>query len=148
MANPSTPSASIGRASPQFLRTVFVMVAIAIGVSACASFPSLNPFSKGRVVYKATSWCLPWGIKRTLRKVASKYGDVVVYSTYRSPWYNRKVGGAKKSYHKKCRAADFKVRAPRRSVWRYLRRQRTVGGISYYRRTGHFHIDNGPKRSW
>lgn len=121
-------------------------------LSACSSLPVLYTIGgKGTVDYKKISWCVPWSLKRVLRRVAHRYGDVVVFSTWRSPWHNRRVGGAKRSYHKRCQAVDFTVRgADMREVFEYVKRQDEVGGHSLYSRArgGHIHIDTGPRRSW
>ncbi len=121
-------------------------------LSACSSLPGLYRIGgEGSVNYQKMSWCVPWGLKRVLRRVAHNYGDVIVFSTWRSPWHNSKVGGASKSYHKTCRAVDFKVRgANMAKVYRYVKKQSAVGGHKLYpsHRGGHIHIDTGPRRTW
>jgi len=121
-------------------------------LSACASLPGLYKIGgQGSVNYKKMSWCVPWGLKRVLRRVAHKYGDVTVNSTWRSPWYNRSIGGAAKSYHKTCRAVDFKVRgASMAVVYAYVKKQDAVGGHKLYppSQGGQIHIDTGPRRTW
>ena len=131
----------------------FLLVALsALMLASCASTPGLyRLFGKGSVSYRGASWCVPFGLKRVLRRVAYHYGDVEVFSTFRSPWHNWRVGGASGSYHKTCRAADFKVRgADMREVYAYVKRQSAVGGHKLYSRGrgGHIHIDNGPRRTW
>jgi len=125
---------------------------MAASLSSCSSLPGLYLIGgKGRVNYSKTAWCVPGRLKRVLRRVAHRYGDVNVFSTWRSPWHNRKVGGASKSYHKTCRAADFKVRgASMSTVYKYVKSQSEVGGHKLYpaSRGGHIHIDTGPRRSW
>ncbi|WP_040305404.1 D-Ala-D-Ala carboxypeptidase family metallohydrolase [Ahrensia sp. R2A130] len=133
-------------------RRVAILLILAFTLSGCASTPGLYKlFGKGEVKYQKTSWCLPWKLKRVLRRVAHNYGDVIVFSTWRSPWHNYRVGGASGSYHKKCKAVDFKVRGANMSeVYRYVKRQRGVGGHKLYpaSRGGHIHIDTGPRRTW
>ena len=134
------------------LARLATLVLIATLLAGCASTPGLyRVFGKGEVTYRGASWCLPFGLKRVLRRVAYHYGDVHVFSTFRSPWHNWRVGGASRSYHKTCRAADFTVRgADMRAVYAYVKRQRAVGGHKLYPkgRGGHIHIDNGARRSW
>ncbi len=124
---------------------VLFMVAVLAG---CASLPGYNLFGgKGTVTFKAPSWCVPFRLKRVLRQVAYKYGDVTVYSTYRSWWKNRKVGGAQRSLHRRCKAVDFVVDGNMSAVLRFVRKSRSVGGYKRYS-SGHIHIDTGSKRTW
>ncbi len=138
--------------SNSFSRTIAVVAVLALGLSACSSMPFLYKIgAKGEVIYQKMSWCVPGRLKRVLRRVAHNYGDVIVFSTWRSPWHNKSVGGAAKSYHKTCRAVDFKVRgANMAEVYRYVKSQDSVGGHKLYpsSRGGHIHIDTGPRRSW
>lgn len=120
-------------------------------LAACSSLPGLYRIGgEGEVNYRGASWCVPWKLKRVLRRVAHNYGDVHVGSTWRSPWHNRRIGGASSSYHKTCRAVDFKVDADMGAVYEYVKDQSAVGGHKRYRsnRGGHIHIDTGPRRSW
>ena len=134
------------------LRSAALCIAMAFVLSSCASWPGLYRIGgEGEVIYQKTSWCIPWGLKRVLRRVAHHYGDVIVFSTWRSPWHNRRVGGASSSYHKTCQAVDFKVRGANMSkVYAYVKKQSAVGGHKLYsaRRGGHIHIDTGPRRFW
>jgi uncharacterized protein YcbK (DUF882 family) len=78
-----------------------------------------------------------------VRKIAS----IRINSTCRSKKHNKRVGGAKNSYHLTGRAVDFTVtKGSRKAVLRFLRNNRNVGGIGVYRR--HIHIDTGPRRYW
>ena len=146
-------------------KSLIVVLSMAFVLSACAylpslpslprapsfsSLPSLPSFkraSRGRVTYNAKSWCVPPKLKRVLRRVARRYGSVTVTSTYRGWFHNKRVGGARKSLHRKCKAVDFVVKGNQRKIAAYLRRQRAVGGFKKYR-GGHFHIDTGKRRSW
>ncbi|MEL6372421.1 MAG: D-Ala-D-Ala carboxypeptidase family metallohydrolase [Pseudomonadota bacterium] len=96
----------------------------------------------------APSRCLPKGLKNVLIGVALKFGSVRVNSTHRSWARNKRVGGRPRSFHLKCRAVDFLVRAHRYKVLRYLLSRPEVGGYKVYRRSGHIHIDDGPRRTW
>lgn len=132
--------------------TLVLSLIAALTLSSCSSLPGFYLFGgKGSVNYQKMSWCVPWGLKRVLRRVAHRYGDVTVFSTWRSPWHNWRVGGASGSYHKTCQAVDFTVKgANMASVYRYVKKQGAVGGHKLYskRRGGHIHIDTGPRRSW
>lgn len=100
-----------------------------------------------RIHYNAPSKCVPSRLKSALKSVASKYGPITVSSTYRSPAKNRKIGGKSKSWHLKCGAIDFRVHAGTRGLLNYLKRHKGVGGYKRYR-SGFYHIDVGPKRTW
>lgn len=92
--------------------------------------------------------CVPKRLKRVINQVRKKWGSVTITSTHRSHRRNRLVGGKRRSYHLRCQAVDFKVHGSSRGLLRWLARHPQVGGYSYYRSTGHYHIDTGPKRSW
>lgn len=100
-----------------------------------------------RIHYNAPSKCVPAKLKAVLKEVATKYGPITVNSTYRSPAKNRKIGGKKRSWHLKCAAVDFRVHASTKGLLSYLRRHPNVGGYKRYK-SGFYHIDTGPKRTW
>jgi len=91
--------------------------------------------------------CVPNKLKAVINEVSRRYGPVTVNSTHRSHSKNRRIGGAKRSYHLRCQAVDFRVRGDSRKVMRFLRNHPHVGGLKRYR-SGYFHIDTGPKRTW
>jgi uncharacterized protein YcbK (DUF882 family) len=84
-----------------------------------------------------------------LRKVRTKYGKaVVVDSAYRSPAHNRKVSGARGSYHMSCKALDIYVPGiGKDSLRNYVRTLREIGGVGIYA-SGAIHMDTGPVRNW
>ena len=125
-----------------------VVLGLVATLSSCASSSGLHLLARnGTVTYSDTSWCLPGRLKRVMRQVAHKYGNVTVHSTHRSWWHNLKVGGAKRSMHRRCRAADFSVDGNMKAAYRYISRHASVGGHKWYP-SGHIHIDAGAKRSW
>jgi uncharacterized protein YcbK (DUF882 family) len=69
-------------------------------------------------------------------------------SGYRSPVTNRRVGGAKESYHVKGMASDIKM--PGVGYSRLLRAAKRLkaGGVGRYTRSGFVHVDCGPIRYW
>ena len=100
-----------------------------------------------RIKWTAPNTCVPAALKRTIEKVAARYGPVTVNSTVRSRAKNSSVGGKPKSFHLACRAVDFRVHGSTRGLSQFLRSQGGIGGIHRYP-SGYYHIDNGPKRSW
>jgi hypothetical protein len=102
--------------------------------------------SGGHVSWAASGSCLPGQLKSVIADV-SQYGRVVVTSTGRDAGHNRSVGGASKSYHLGCQAADLRVHGNVASAASFLRNHGSVGGFHHYG-GGLFHIDTGPKRSW
>jgi uncharacterized protein YcbK (DUF882 family) len=94
--------------------------------------------------------CLKPNLVRLLKTVESHYRKkMIVTSGYRSPTYNRKVNGAKKSQHMYCAAVDVQI--PGVSKWelaRYVRSMPQRGGVGTYCHTESVHIDVGPERDW
>lgn len=103
--------------------------------------------ASGRITFNAPWKCVPDRLKKVIHEVSVRYGHVTVNSTYRSGRKNRRVGGARHSYHLHCQAVDFRVKGSSSAVLRFLRNNPNVGGVKRYR-TGYFHIDTGPRRSW
>jgi hypothetical protein len=100
----------------------------------------------GSVKWLATSGCVPSGLRSALDG-ASAYGTIVVSSTHRGHSHNARIGGAKRSYHLSCQAADFRVHGNVGQATAYLRNHPAVGGFKHYG-GGLYHIDTGPRRSW
>jgi uncharacterized protein YcbK (DUF882 family) len=100
-----------------------------------------------RIKWSAPANCVPGSLKGVLKKVAARFGPITVSSTARSRAKNRRVGGRSKSYHLGCRAVDFRVHGSTRGLGAFLASQKAVGGLKRYR-SGFYHIDNGPRRSW
>ena len=107
-----------------------------------AAVPKAN-----RIHYNAPSKCVPERLKTVLKRVADKYGPITVNSTFRSPKHNRRVGGKKRSWHLKCAAVDFRVHAGTKGLLTFLQKQKEVGGYKRYK-SGFYHIDIGPRRTW
>ncbi len=72
----------------------------------------------------------------------------LLISGYRTPRTNRKIHGARKSYHTKGQAADLRLRS--RSVKQMARAAHRInaGGVGTYYRSNFVHLDSGPIRSW
>ena len=76
---------------------------------------------------------------------------LIVISGYRGPDYNRAIGGARNSYHKKAMALDLRPADPAKlsrlkdvalAAWH----RGEIGGLGFY--SSFVHIDTGPKRRW
>ncbi|MCF6199345.1 MAG: D-Ala-D-Ala carboxypeptidase family metallohydrolase [Hyphomicrobiaceae bacterium] len=94
--------------------------------------------------------CLPKELRMLLNTVAWHYGKHVhIQSGYRSKHYNRRVGGAKRSYHVACKAVDIQVKGVNKyRLARYLKSLPGRGGVGTYCNNSTVHIDVGPKRQW
>lgn len=91
--------------------------------------------------------CLPAPVRRALNDVALRFGPVLVRSTHRGSRAFVRTDAWRGSYHRDCRAADFRVSGNPAAVLAFLRARHELGGVKRYR-NGLFHIDNGPRRSW
>ena len=89
---------------------------------------------------------------KILQAVRDYFGKTVhINSAYRTPAYNKKVGGASASQHVKGTACDIRVDGvPPEAVAAYLEAKFPISGIGLYNRTSHFvHIDTrGYKVYW
>ncbi|OUS03953.1 peptidase M15 [Rhodobacterales bacterium 52_120_T64] len=84
-----------------------------------------------------------------LQALREKLGvPLIVHSAYRSPEYNRKVGGAEHSMHLQGAAFDISMANHDPDVFEAA--ARTVGftGFGYYPRQNFMHIDIGRARQW
>lgn len=94
--------------------------------------------------------CFPTRLRSVLNKVRARYGvTAIVSSGYRSKNHNRRVGGARRSMHMQCKAADIRVPGVGKyQLARYLKTIPAVGGVGTYGCNGSVHVDVGPKRQW
>jgi hypothetical protein len=107
-----------------------------------APAPSLS--GGGPIRWIANAGCLSAALHNVIAAVAAQFGAVTVSSTCRSHAHNRRVGGARRSYHLTGSAADFRVHGNVRGAYAYLSSSHG-GGLKHYGR-GLFHIDTGPRR--
>ncbi len=109
-----------------------------------------SPPQRWMQVRGATTKCFPRRLKKLLRKISAHYGKpVIIISGYRSPRHNRRVGGARRSQHMRCTAADFRVPGVSKfALARYAKSLPGRGGVGTYCRSGFIHLDVGPRRSW
>ena len=117
----------------------------------------LRPVTKRRTaprnwmqVRSASTKCFPRKLKKLLRRISTHYGKpVIVISGYRSPKHNRRVGGARRSQHMRCTAADFRVAGVSKyALAKYAKSLPGRGGVGTYCRSGFIHVDVGPRRTW
>lgn len=105
-----------------------------------------NPAKLGeRLEPPVASRCIPPAIAAALRELRG-HGRVRITSTCRSKARNRRSGGAKRSYHLRGQAVDFRLTGNVRAAAAHLR-VAWRGGFKYYGR-GRFHLDTGPRRTW
>ena len=99
---------------------------------------------------RAKIGCIPADLKMLLNSVAWHYGKKVhIQSGYRSKHYNRRVGGARRSFHVSCKAVDIQVSGVNKyKLAKFLKTLPGRGGIGTYCNSSTVHIDVGPKRSW
>ena len=73
---------------------------------------------------------------------------LIVHSAYRSPAYNRKVGGAKQSMH--LQGAAFDISMANHDPESFKAAARAVGfsGFGFYPRQNFMHVDIGRARQW
>lgn len=94
--------------------------------------------------------CLKPELVRTLKTMERHFRrPVMVTSGYRSPSYNRKVNGARRSLHMICAAADIQIDGVSKwEIARYARSMPGRGGVGTYCHTTSVHVDVGPERDW
>ena len=95
--------------------------------------------------------CFPKRLTGILRDAERHFrGRVIVTSGYRSKAYNRRVGGATRSQHMACKAADIRIPGvSKTALFRYLRRHPSAGGVGIYRGPWvHVDVRSGRKTTW
>lgn len=121
------------------------VAALGGGGGASVRAPS-SSLTGGAIAWRASSGCLASNLRSIVASLSVNHGAVTVNSTCRSVRHNRRVGGARKSWHLTGNAVDFRIRGANIGrVYAYLRS--TVGGLKHYG-GGRFHIDNGPRRTF
>ena len=94
--------------------------------------------------------CLPDELRAIVVK-AGKYfkSHVIITSAHRTIRHNRRVGGARGSYHLHCQAVDMRVPGVSKSrLARFIRSLPERGGLGTYCGKGIVHVDVGPRREW
>ncbi|MEQ8258000.1 MAG: D-Ala-D-Ala carboxypeptidase family metallohydrolase [Roseovarius confluentis] len=84
-----------------------------------------------------------------LQSLRARLGrPMLVTSAYRDPAHNRRVGGAKSSYHMRGMAFDIRMDNHDPAAFEEAARAEGFTGFGYYPSQGFMHIDIGPERSW
>jgi zinc D-Ala-D-Ala carboxypeptidase len=73
---------------------------------------------------------------------------IILTSAYRSPEYNKKVGGAKYSMHMQGCAFDVNMANHNPQEFEIAARKVGFRGFGYYPKSGFMHIDLGRERTW
>lgn len=73
---------------------------------------------------------------------------LIVNSAYRSPEYNRQIGGAARSQHMQAKAFDISMANHDPAIFEAAARAVGFTGFGFYRRNNFMHIDTGPAREW
>ncbi len=115
--------------------------------------PNVNVSTLSNMVGKrgqAKISCIPDNLRMILNTVAWHFDSRVhIQSGYRSKRHNRRVGGAKGSYHVHCEAVDIQVSGVNKyELARFLKTLPGRGGVGTYCAKSTVHIDVGPKRNW
>lgn len=118
-----------------------------------ASLPSMTRQSvTGLLVQnqRVDTSCFKPALVGMLRDAESHFGQkIVVTSGFRDAEHNHAVGGAKRSQHLTCDAADIQmVGVSKWDLASYFRSRADIGGVGTYCTTNSIHVDIGPRRDW
>jgi len=121
-----------------------------IRVASVSGFGRLSPSGLRLQRESVQVDCFGPELMSILTTVEKRYGKKpIVTSGYRSAGKNRQAGGARRSLHIACKAADIQVEGV--SKWqlaKFLREVPGRGGVGTYCRTESVHVDIGEVRDW
>tara|TARA_Y100001958_G_C21231657_1_gene557449 strand:- start:697 stop:1290 length:594 start_codon:yes stop_codon:yes gene_type:complete len=94
-------------------------------------------------------------LTKNLERIRKEVGDkpIVIISGYRTPEYNKKIGGATRSQHMHAKAADIRVNGMKSEDLKNIildlidKKEITQGGVGYYPSFVHYDI-RGTKARW
>jgi uncharacterized protein YcbK (DUF882 family) len=95
--------------------------------------------------------CFPAALRTVLAEMQAHFGrPVIVTSGFRSHGHNRRAGGARRSLHTACMAADVQIAGVSpRAIAQWARSHSSIGGVGTYRHTRSVHVDVGVRvASW
>ena len=119
-------------------------------VAAVGSLGRMSPTGLRVQTEKVDVGCLKPQLVAIIRGAERHFhSTAIVTSGFRNPAHNKRAGGAKRSLHMMCMAADIQVEGV--SKWdlaKYLRTVAGRGGVGTYCRTRSVHIDIGEIRDW
>jgi uncharacterized protein YcbK (DUF882 family) len=123
------------------LRVILILVASLAAMAVPAS--AVKYPDRGKAGLRPRLVAMLHGVERHFGR------KILVVSGCRSRAQNRRIGGARESYHLRCMAADIFVPGVAKSrVLHHLRAIPGRGGVGTYCRTGFLHLDVGPRRDW
>lgn len=119
-------------------------------VAAVGGLGRLSPNGLRLQTDSVDAGCLEPELVNILKQVERRFGrPPIVTSGYRSAAINRKAGGARRSLHMQCKAADIQVEGVSKfDLAKFLRTVPGRGGVGTYCRTHSVHIDTGKQREW
>lgn len=130
---------------------LFKIVGLTLSLGACvplAMFASSTPGYQNRLGVQVANGdvntlCMSPALRLAIWEFEGKFGKkIVVTSGYRTPWRNASVGGASRSLHTKCMAADFFIPGvPKSELIAFAKSLRAVGGLGCYYGRPFIHVD-------
>lgn len=143
------------------MRTILAIIATCLLLTGClpmalfadGNAPAYRSYRSNLGVYVAgnsvNTLCLSPALRLAIWEFEGYFGKkIVMNSGYRTPWHNYSVGGAEKSYHMSCMAADFFIPGvPKERLIAYAKRNGSIGGLGCYPGQKFIHIDMR-ERKW
>ncbi len=121
-----------------------------IQVASVGGFGRLSPNGLRLQTDKVDVHCFQPELLALLKQIERHYKrQPIITSGYRSPKANRRAGGARRSMHIDCKAADIQIEGV--AKWKLAKFLHTLpgrGGVGTYCRTESVHIDTGEERDW
>ncbi len=98
------------------------------------------------VTAKASTECLPEGLRSVLDEVQKRFGPVTLVSTTHLHTDNHSPGSVRHKMHAACKAVDFKVAGDAKAVTAYLRSRPEVSGVQVYKNNRVIHVDASERK--